>query len=218
MNKEMLTRSKGQTVRLQPSAVGARGELLDEEWVISDVSEDVVTLQHLQTGHHARLGCDSIYSYQVDAHGQQSPTEKRGFLMIRMRIVVGAQGISVTPFLPPGITVTNPSPLDAEISRIAKQEYDLLWPVAKGAVRALLIAGDMTDQQMLNHLLSQGEPYDPGTLDRLYRMTTPLVHRAQPDQTREAILLGYRGTYTINPQFGAALEQNVASDPQPPRR
>lgn len=218
MNKAMLGRSKGQTVRLQPPAIGAYGGILDEDWVISDVSDDVVTLQHVRTGHHLRLGHDSIYSYQVDAHGQQSPEAKRGFLIIRMRIVVGDQGISVTPFPPPGITVTNLSPLDAETSKIAKEEYDPLWPVAKGAVRALLISGDMTDQQMLNHLLSRGEPYEQGTLERLTRATTPLIHRAQLDQTREAILFGYRGAYTVNPRFRPALEQIVASDPQLPRR
>ena len=56
MNKGQLAKSVNHVVRLQPAAHGPLGETLDHDWLISNVNDEAVTLQHVPTGQLAHVG------------------------------------------------------------------------------------------------------------------------------------------------------------------
>ncbi|MBI3493809.1 MAG: hypothetical protein HY047_18835 [Acidobacteria bacterium] len=219
MKKNQLAKSVGRLVKLQPAANGPLGEPIDEDWRVADVTDDAVVLEHVQSKSIAHVGLDGVFSYLTDAHGRRTSTEKRGFLQLLMQITIAADGaVRVTPLAPPRITPSVPSPLDVETARLAKQQYDSFWPAARGAIRALLIAGDMTGQQVFHYLIGKGEPCDGAEILGRIASCSNLVQRSQPEDTREVRLLGYSGTYTVNPRFRTALEQLVVEDPELRRR
>jgi hypothetical protein len=215
VNKSQLAKSVGRLVKLQPSANGPLGETIDEDWLVADVTEDAVVLEHVQSKSIARVGFDAVYSYLTDAHGQKTPAEKRGFLQLLMQIAIGADGtVSVKPLAPPRITPTVPSPLEVETTRLARHQYESFWPTARGAIRALLVAGDMTGEQAFHYLIGKGEPCDGADLLGRIASCSNLVQRCQTEDTREVRLLGYTGPYTVNPRFRMALERLVLEDPE----
>ena len=191
MNKSQLPKSVGHIVRLQPAAQGPLGETLDEDWRITRVSEDAVTLTHIASKSIAHVGLDSVFGYQTDAHAQRVPTEKRGFLQLLMQIAFSSDGrVTVTPLPPPRIPAAVQHPLDAETARLAKRQYDSFWPAARGAIRALLVAGDMTSQQVFQYLISNGEGCDGDDILGRIAANSNLVHRCQSEDTREVRLVG----------------------------
>jgi hypothetical protein len=72
------------------------------------------------------------------------------------------------------------------------------------------VAGDSTEEQVrigIAHIAAA----EPGLLQRM-ATGTQLVQPVQQSPTRETILHGYRGPYTVNPRFRGALERLVAED------
>ena len=67
MNREQLKKSAGKTLRLQPQALGPRGEARDDDWTLRpDPSRDNATLTNVKTGGSVVVGFDHIHSYMSD--------------------------------------------------------------------------------------------------------------------------------------------------------
>lgn len=133
MNKSQLAKSVGHVVKLQPVARGRLGESIDDDWTISAMDDDSVTLEHLSTKAVARVGLDAVYSYMTDVHNRRAPTDKRGFLQLLVQITIDTNGaVRVAPLPPPRTVEAAPSPLEAETARIAKTQYYAFWSSARG--------------------------------------------------------------------------------------
>lgn len=212
----MLARSVGYVVKLQPTASGPAGVTLDDDWLIASVGDDAVTLEQVKTKSLAHVGLDSVFGFVTDAHGRMTPNEKRGFLQLLVQIAIQGDGsVNVKPIPPPRIATASPSPLAEQTERQARKEYYSLWSSARGAIRALLVAGDMTGEQVFQYLVSNGEPGDREDLRKIAGATN-LVKRSFPEDTREVRIAGYTGPYTINLKFQRALEKLVVDDPDLP--
>jgi hypothetical protein len=90
MNKHEAAKWKGQRVRLRPAA---RGPALsrDDEWLVTDVSDDAVRVEHVSRKHVALIGLDGVHSYQSDP-GSSAPEQKRGFLLLHVQVEVTGDG------------------------------------------------------------------------------------------------------------------------------
>ncbi len=211
MNKSQAAKLVGQRVRLQPVARHA-GLAVDDDWFVAAVADESVTIRHAETKSVAVVGLDGIYSYFTDP-SHTTPTQKCGFLQLLVQVDIAADGaVSVTPLPPPRATGPTVNPLDAETARVATQQYRSLWTAARAAVAYLLITGDATSQQVFQALGPAG--YSDGESNILARIAsaTQVIQRVEVSDTKQTLLLGYRGRYTINPRFRTALEHLVAKD------
>jgi hypothetical protein len=130
-----------------------------------------------------------------------------------MQVDIAADGtVSIVPLPPPRATATTASPLDADTARLAAEQYRSLWPGARAAVAHLLIAGDATEQELGAAIGPRGYSDGSGNLLARIASATQLVQRFEAADSKATILLGYRGRYTINPRFRAALERLVSED------
>jgi hypothetical protein len=99
----------------------------------------------------------------------------------------------------------------AETFRLAAERYGALDRVRRECIRQMLIGGDTTDRQMVEHLARNGFGQFGSALDGLTRDTN-LVQRVLQDRQRAEHATGYTGLYAINPAFRAALERLVRED------
>jgi len=208
MNKEQARKLAGQIVRLQPVARRS-GRPVDDEWFVVAVAEESVTIQHVETKSVAVVGLDGIFSYFTDP-SRTTPTQKCGFLQLLVQVDIAADdAVSVTPLPPPRATGPTVNPLDAETARLATQQYRSLWTAARAAVAYLLITGDATSPQVFQALGPAG--YSDGDSNILARIAsaTQVIQRVEVSDTKQTLLLGYRGRYTINTRFRLELPSNT---------
>ncbi len=72
--------------------------------------------------------------------------------------------------------------------------------------------GDATSQQVFQALLPTGPTDGDSNILARIASATQLVQRVEATDTKDTLLRGYRGRYTINPRFRPALEHLVADD------
>jgi hypothetical protein len=104
MNRQQLKKTEGQYVRLQPPAVGPRGEEVDEDWLVREVKDDVIELLNTQRGVVAAIGFDHIFNYFSD--GTRGNAHQRyGFLQLHSQVRIGnAYMARVEPLPPPRVS------------------------------------------------------------------------------------------------------------------
>jgi hypothetical protein len=150
VNKSQAAKLVGQRVRLQPAAKHS-GVPADDDWLVTTVTDESVTLENVETKRVAVLGFDGIHQYFTDA-ARTTPTQKCGFLQLHVQVDIAGDGnLSVTPLPPPRATASTLNPLDAETASLAVRQYRSLWTAARAAVAYLLITGDATSQHLRQH-------------------------------------------------------------------
>jgi hypothetical protein len=184
--------------------------VLHVDWLVVVVDDESVVVEH--DGVRGAIGLDGVRAYFSDPN-RDTPTQKFGWLQLLVQVDVTSDGRFEIAPLPLGALSQPPAnPLDTDTGRLAAQQYRSLWPAGRAAIAHLLIAGDATSQQVFQALLPTGPTdLDSNTLARI-ALATQLVHRVEASDSKETLLLGYRGRYTINARFRAALEQLVADD------
>ncbi len=101
----------------------------------------------------------------------------------------------------------------AETRQVAEAAYRALDRTQKVALRYLLVAGDMTDRQALDHLHTKGMATNYGSIFSALSEQTPFLQRVSP-YTGRARTLAYDGAYTISPMFRDVISELVDSDPE----
>jgi len=96
----------------------------------------------------------------------------------------------------------------AEIRQEAERQLRALAAPFHDALRQLLIAGQMTDHQMHDHLLRLGHGGIPSALQGLSNETTLVVRTGH---TEREYIRGYQGPYAINDRFREVLEELLQS-------
>jgi hypothetical protein len=201
----------GQRVRLQPPARRS-GIAVDDDWLVIDVADESVKLEHSGMRDVAVLGLDGIRAYFSDPQ-RNTPTQKYGWLQLLVQVDIASDGrVNLAPLSLQALNSPVVNPLETDSGKLAAQRYRSLWTAGKAAVAYLLVCGAATEQQVFAALAPVG--YSDGEANVLARIdqATQLVQRVQQEDTKATRLLGYTGPYTVNPAFRAALEQLVAQD------
>lgn len=90
MNHEQFGRCAGQTLRLEPPAVGPDGAPIDDDWTVANVhlAGGSATLRNLTRGGEVIVGFDHVRGYDTDpARGQGF-----GFLNMLWQIRIASDG------------------------------------------------------------------------------------------------------------------------------
>jgi hypothetical protein len=175
---------------------------VDDDWLVTSVNNEAVTVENHKTGSIAALGLDHIHSYLTDP-ARSSAAQKHEFRRLHVQVEISGNGVvSVTPPPPGGaVATTIRSPLEAETARVAADKYGGLraWPAARAAIRHLLVVGDSTEQQVFIALAPTG--FASGEQNVLARLeaATQLVQRVEQVESRETRIFGYKGPYAISP-------------------
>lgn len=136
MNHEQFGRCAGQTLRLEPPAIGPDGAPVDDDWTVANVDRGAgaATLRNLTRGGAVVIGFDHVRSYDTDpARGQGF-----GFLNMLWQIRIARDGaidgrpIPVRPGVVPGPQF-NPLILDD-----GERERHLTWASRDDALPRLV--------------------------------------------------------------------------------
>ena len=104
MNKDQVKKLAAFRVRIRPIALRPNNnrELppVDDDWTVSELTAEKITLTNLRTGHCATLGLDHIHSFLSDPARDQSGI-KYGFLQLRVQLSLLPHTLNIEP-LPPG--------------------------------------------------------------------------------------------------------------------
>jgi hypothetical protein len=136
MNLEQLKKNVGQRVRIRPMARrfdenGRELEQLDDEWVVSAVTDAGVTLSNERTGHQPILGRDHIYSYASD--GERGGI-KRGFLTLHVQLFLRAFLAEKEPTPRPGeAALTVPPTMRRPLNAVASFAQQAVFEQASHA-------------------------------------------------------------------------------------
>jgi len=93
-----------------------------------------------------------------------------------------------------------------ERRRIAEDELAQLDPADRASIKLLLQRGALTDSEALRELNARGFG-DRGSAFEGIAHRTSLVRRTQQQRDDSERVYGYRGTWTINPDLRAVLDQ-----------
>ena len=107
MNRDQFKKCIGQTLRLQPHAIGAQGESRDDDWTVElNADEDEVVLKHMGSGEGVVVGFDHVHSYMSD----QARGKTHGFLQTLSQIRIAPDGtISAVPLPPRQTGIVRPT-------------------------------------------------------------------------------------------------------------
>lgn len=139
MNHDQFRRCIGQTLRLEPQAIGPANRPVDDDWTVTEVDQPnrSATLRNLTRGGDVVVGFDHVRGYDTDpARGQNF-----GFLTMLSQIRIGRDGtITGRPIAPrPGAA---PAPeLNPLVVNDGQQDRHLTWASRDGAI-AQLIEGE----------------------------------------------------------------------------
>lgn len=98
MNRDQFKKCIGQTLRLQPPAIGLQGETRDDDWTVQpNPVEDEATLTNVTRGGSVVVGFDHVHSYMTDrARGKTF-----GFLQMHSQVrIAGIGTITAVPLSP----------------------------------------------------------------------------------------------------------------------
>jgi len=103
MNKKHLAENLNAWVRLRPCALLIDGEgcalpTLDHSWRIEAVTDQIVRLTRIRSGHVLELGLDHVREYRTDFTSNQAG--RRGFLMLQSWVLVDPCRVMVEPIHP----------------------------------------------------------------------------------------------------------------------
>ncbi len=107
MNRDQFEKCIGQTLRLQPHAIGAQGESRDDDWTVElNADEDEVVLKHMGSGEGVVVGFDHVHSYMSD----RARGKTHGFLQMLSQIRIAPDGtISAVPLPPRQTGIVRPT-------------------------------------------------------------------------------------------------------------
>jgi hypothetical protein len=155
MNLAQLKKTVGARVKLEPRAcrlnnLGIPLPEEDIEWLVNDVTNDVVTLNRIGAGgHFLKLGTDHIHHFTTDA--KRSIGDLRcGFLTLHVQPFIQGMDTWVRPNSRPGEAVAPPSvqiedkavdfnyPTDSGIqARLQQQGYKISWVLESRLARII---------------------------------------------------------------------------------
>lgn len=103
MNKKHLTQNLRAWARLRPCALwidteGCALPTPDRSWQVEAVTDQMVRLACVRTGHVFELGLDHVREYRTDFTSNQ--LGRRGFLMLQSWVLVEPHRITVEPIHP----------------------------------------------------------------------------------------------------------------------
>lgn len=139
MNLEQLKKNKGWRVQLVPIASRLddnRHELplIDDDWVIEDVSSAAVHLINPRTEHRIVLGADHIHHFTTNPNRTQGGIQY-GFLTLNVQVFIERLGCSVRPNARPG------EPVKPQCEEIVDKWVDLRYPQDSGLQNRLEAEG-----------------------------------------------------------------------------
>ena len=107
MNRDQFKKCVGQTLRLQPHAIGAQGESRDDDWTAElNADEDEVVLKHMGGSESVVVGLDHVHSYMSD----RAKGKTHGFLQMLSQVRIAPDGtISAVPLPPRQAGIARPT-------------------------------------------------------------------------------------------------------------
>lgn len=113
MNWDQMKKNLHARVQLKPTAhrldgYGRNLPLVEDDWLIEEVSRNGVRIRNLRTDHTTTLGKDHIYDY-ISNPDQSQCGVKHGFLTLKVQIFLKPNGLSITPTARPGESVEPPA-------------------------------------------------------------------------------------------------------------
>jgi hypothetical protein len=135
MNLEQLKKNKGWRVQLIPIAarIGDDGQdlpLIDDDWIIEEVSSTEVRIFNSRTEHRSTLGADHIHHFTTNPDRSAGGIQY-GFLTLHVQIFMDRRGCSVRPNARPG------EPVKPQRNEIADKWVDLRYPFDSGIQQRL---------------------------------------------------------------------------------
>ncbi len=94
MNKKQLEQNVGSRGRLRPPAKGAGGADIDDDWLITKVTDSTVELTHMPTNEQATLGLDHVKERMSDT-SRDEPGPRYGFLVLNVHVLQQPDGCFV---------------------------------------------------------------------------------------------------------------------------
>ena len=113
MNWDQMKKNLHARVQLNPTAhrldeYGRKLPIVEDDWLIEEVSGNGVRIKNLRTHHTTTLGKDHIYDYISNPDRSQAGI-KHGFLTLKVQIFLKPNGLSITPTVRPGESVEPPA-------------------------------------------------------------------------------------------------------------
>ena len=108
--------------------------LINDDWIVDDVSADAIRLSNIRTGHVTNLGLDNVYSYSSNLDRSKGAI-KYGFLMLKVQLYLQGNNVHSQPTFQPGQAVPWPEP------QISEMWVDLKYPTDSGLQHKLAAAG-----------------------------------------------------------------------------
>ena len=126
MNKSQLPKLKHKRMRVRPQArrfdeSGRELGYVDDTWLVTDASEDGLTLQNVRTHHNVTLNPDNIHKYQSDPSG-----DRDGFLVLDLQLFLQGNRVRYEPLDPRGNVTFIPVDRIQEGPPLDTEEKDLL--------------------------------------------------------------------------------------------
>lgn len=103
MNKKHFVENLNAWVRLRPCALWTDAEgcalpTLDHSWRVEAVTDQMVRLTCIRTGHVLELGLDHVREYRSDF--TNNPLGRRGFIMLQSWVLLEQDHITIEPIHP----------------------------------------------------------------------------------------------------------------------
>lgn len=108
--------------------------MIDDDWVIEDVSDVGVRIRNTRSDHHATLAKDHVHHYTSDL-GRSADGLKHGFLTLTVQPFLQGNDLWVRPTLRPG------EPLKPPRVEIIEKWVDLNYPAKSGIQKRLEAEG-----------------------------------------------------------------------------
>jgi hypothetical protein len=134
MNLASLRKATGQRVQLVPVACRL-DPTIDDAWLVTSTSDNLVTLQNPRTGHVATLGQDHIHHYTSNPSLTQATGITHGFFTLNVQVYLQLDKVSVVPTGRPGERVPPPP------AQIVEKIVNLSYPSDSGIQARLLSEG-----------------------------------------------------------------------------
>jgi len=174
MNLEQLKKNLLQRVQLRPIACqlardGRDLGLEDDDWIIQDVSDNVIQITNIRTQHRAILGHDHIHHYASNP-GRSQHGLKYGFLVVNVQIILRGTEVTIEPNPAPGQPRPAERNVEAQLREITKK-LDLLTSAnePRKSVRAIkfLSEGGYGNKHYRDFLLWAFPEFEDGLLAAL---------------------------------------------------
>lgn len=100
MNKAQLKKSVGCYLQLRPVPRTRDGAVIDDDWVLSSVTDDRLELHNIPFGYVATLGTDHVYSFMTNP-ARDAGGVKHGFLSLHVQLILDGPNVRIEPHPPP---------------------------------------------------------------------------------------------------------------------